>query len=300
MRITDRVLASTLNSNLAAATERVYEMEQKVLTGKILTKPSDNPVDAASSLLFRSRLNDTAQYQRNITQSRNNLNQTNTALSALSDIIDKVNTAATSGASGFNTTGEQTSVVQQVNEYLDELVTIANSESNGIYILGGTNNDIPPYQAVRNAAGEIIDVKTTGSGGDINTQIGEDIYVKSNINGEDIFEKDRNLFSLVIKIRDDIRADNAEGLRGDLMQISSSMENLITTQSIVGSRLNRLTAAESRAEKDAVNFKNYISNIEDADPAKAILDYQMELAALQSSQQASARLLNQSLLDFMS
>ena len=299
MRITDRVLADTLTSNLASASERLFEKEQRVLSGKILSKPSDNPVDATNSLLFRARLNDTEQYKRNITQSQNFLNQTNTALSALSEIIDKVNTAATSGASGINSTGEQTSLTQQVNEFLEELLTIANTESNGVYILGGTNNDRPPYQAVRNAAGEIVDVKTTGSGGDINSQVGENIYVKSNINGQDVFEKDRNLFSTVIKIRDDIRADNAEGLRGDLMQLSASTENLITTQSIVGSRLNRLSAAEARAEKDVVNFKDYISNVEDADPSKAILDYQMELSALQSSQQASARLLNQSLLDFL-
>ena len=134
MRITDRVLADTLTSNLASASERLFEKEQRVLSGKILSKPSDNPVDATNSLLFRARLNDTEQYKRNITQSKNFLNQTNTALSALSEIIDKVNTAATSGASGINSTGEQTSLTQQVNEFLEELLTIANTESNGVYL----------------------------------------------------------------------------------------------------------------------------------------------------------------------
>jgi flagellar hook-associated protein 3 FlgL len=300
MRITDRVLADTLTSNLASASERVYEKEKVVLSGKILQKPSDNPVDTTNSLLFRTRLSDIEQYQRNITQAQEYLNQTETVLSDLSGVIDNVNIAATAGASGSNSTGEQTSLTQQVNYYLEQMLTFANNSSNGVYLLAGTNNDQAPYQAIRNAAGEIVDVKTNGTGGDINNRIGENMSIKANINGQDVFEKDRNLFSTVIKIRDDLRADNAEGLRGDLMQLSASGENLISTQSLIGSRLNRLSAAEARAEKDAVNFKEYISNIEDADSSKAILDYQMELSALQSSQQAGARLLNQSLLDFLS
>jgi flagellar hook-associated protein 3 FlgL len=292
-------MANTLSSNLASATERVYKKEQEVLSGKILTKPSDNPVDASNSLQYRSRLNDTLQYKRNITQSQSNLQLTNTALGEISDILDKVNAAATSASAGINSSTEQASLIQQLNEFLDELVSVSNTEANGSFILGGTRNNTPPYEAVRDAAGEVVEVKTTGSSGDINSKVGENIYVKSNINGEDIFEKDQNLFSVVVKIREDIRTDNSEGLRGDIMQVSSFSENLITTQALVGTRLNRLTAAESRADKDTLNYQNYISNIEDADPSKAILDYQTELQALQSSQQASARLLNQSLLDFL-
>ncbi len=63
--------------------------------------------------------------------------------------------------------------------------------------------------------------------------------------------------------------------------------------------MNRISAAESRAENDEISFTEYLSNVEDADAAQAIMDYQMELVTLQASLQAGSKLLYPKLSDFL-
>jgi len=167
-------------------------------------------------------------------------------------------------------------------------------------MFAGTNNDNPPYLAVRDENEEIVDVKTIGSGGDINTIIGENIQIKMNVNGEDLFESGTNIFELLITIRDDLRADDNDALREDLISLSDAEEKVINQQAVIGSRLNRIQAAETRAGNDIINFSTHLSNTEDIDASEAIMEYQLELLTLQSSMQAGARLIQQRLTDFLS
>ncbi|GAI86591.1 unnamed protein product, partial [marine sediment metagenome] len=155
----------------------------------------------------------------------------------------------------------------------------------------GTLNDVAPYQAIYNANGEIASVQTTGSSGDITGLIGERVKIKININGEDLFESSQNLFEIAIKVRDDLLANDSAALNEDLNNVNNASENIYNTQSLSGSRLNRIYAAETRAENDILNFTEYLSDTEDIDASEAIMNYQMELLTLQASLQAGARLL---------
>ena len=300
MRITDKVLNKTFTSNLAFASERLYESEMRVLTNKKLNKPSDNPVDALNSLAIRSKISDIEQYQRNISRSQTLLQNTETVVSQLSEIFEQLHGLVVQGSSDNSGPTDKTSISYEVNQLLEQVYNLANTRSETVYMFAGTNNDNPPYLAVRDSAGEITVVKTFGSGGDINTIIGENIQIKMNVNGEDIFEKDTNVFDLLITIRDDLRADDTDALREDLITLSDAEEKIINNMAIIGARLNRIESAESRAENDIINFSAHLSDTEDIDASEAIMEYQLELLTLQSSMQAGARLIQQRLTDFLS
>ena len=299
MRITDKILQNSFISNLSFAQERLYEKEQKVMTNKAINKPSDNPVDTMTSLAIRTKISQIEQYQRNISNSQTLLKNSETVVNDVLDQFDRVNTLTVQGASDNYSTADKISISHEVNQIIEQVFNLANNRSESTYTFAGTRNDTAPYQAVRNEAGEIVEVKTTGSAGDINAVIGENIKIKVNVNGEDLFKKGQNLFDTLIKVRDDLRANDTNGLRQDLTNLSSASEQIINIQSVIGARVNRIDAAQSRAEDDAVNFNAYLSNIEDVDASQAIIDYQTELLTLQSSLQAGARLLYPKLSDFL-
>jgi flagellar hook-associated protein 3 FlgL len=299
VRITDKILQNSFLSNLSSSSERLYNSETKVLTNKKLNKPSDNPVDTLTSLTIRSKLSNIGQFKRNISSAKSLLQNTETVVSELTDIFNRVNSLTVQGASDNYGVSDRTSIASEVNQLIEQVFNLANNRSESSFTFGGTHNDTAPYQAVRNDAGEIVSVQTTGSAGDINTVIGENIKLKVNINGEDLFEKGQNIFNVLINIRDDLRSSNTQGLTAGITQISSASEKIINTQSIIGSLENRIDAASSRAEDDETNFTQYLSNVEDTDASQAIMDYQTELATLQSSLQAGARLLQPKLADFL-
>ena len=299
MRVTDKILQNNFITNLAFNTERLYEQEMKVLTNKRINKPSDDPVGVMSSLTIRTRLSEIEQYKRNIDRSKTLITDTETAVTQLADIIQSVNTLTIQGASDGYVDNDRMSISYEVDGLLEHVLTLANSRSESIYSFAGTNNDTAAYSAIRNDADEITSVTTSGSSGEIIGVVGENLKLKININGEDLFESGQNIFDVLIDIRDNLREGNTDQLREDLNILDEAAEKVYNTQAVLGSRLNRITAAESRAEDDVLNFTEFLSDTEDADASQVIIDYQMELLTLQSSLQAGARLLQPKLADFL-
>jgi flagellar hook-associated protein 3 FlgL len=299
MRVTDKILQNNFLANLAFSSERLYEKETRVLTNKRVNRPSDNPVDAMNSLAIRTRLNEIKQYQRNISRTKALLQNTETIVTQLAEIFQRVNTLAIQGASDSYGSTDKYTISYEVDQLLVQIFNAANTRSESIYIFAGTNNNSAPYTAIRDASGEITDVTTNGSKGDINRVIGENIHIKANINGEDLFESGQNLFDVMIKLRDDLRTGDSDKVREDIILLNEVFEKINKTQAVLGSRVNRVEAAESRAENDVINFTQFLSDSEDIDAGEAIIDYQMELLTLQASLQAGARLLHPKLGDFL-
>ncbi len=299
MRVTDRILQNNLLSNLVFSSERLYDAETKVLTNKSVNKPSDNPVDAMTSMNIRTKLDEINQYQRNIGRAKVTLDNTESQAIQLAEIFQRLSTLTVQGASDSYGVSDKLSIAGEVNQLVEQLYNIANSRSESSYVFGGTHNNVAPYQATYDANGEITSIKTTGSGGDIESMIGDRIRIKINVNGEDLFEKGQNLFDIAIKIRDDLRTGDSEALNQDLGFLQDGSEKIYNVQASLGARVKRVQAAETRAESDEISYTEYLSATEDIEASEAIMNYQMELLTLQASLEAGARLLRPRLVDFL-
>jgi len=299
MRITDKILHNNFIANLTFSSERLYDAETKVLTNKRVNKPSDNPVDTLNSLTIRTKLSELNQYQRNIGRSKTMLQSTESATTQLAEIFQRLTTLTIQGASDNYSSSDKISIASEVNQLVEQIFSLSNNRSESIYAFAGTRNDVAPYHAERNAAGEIVNVSTTGSAGEIPCLVGEKITIKVNINGEDLFEGGQNLFDIAIKIRDDLNANATDSLSEDLNSLNDASEKIYNTQAILGSRLNRIEAADTRAYNDIISFTEFLSDTEDIDASEAIMNYQTELLTLQATLQAGARLLHPKLIDFL-
>lgn len=299
MRITDTVLHQNFINNLAFATERLYESETKVLTNKRINKPSDAPVDVMIDLALRTKLGEIDQYQRNISRSKTLLQNSESVVSQLSEVFQRLNELSVQGASDSYGPSDKQSISYEVNQLLEQVVNFANNRTESTYIFSGTNSDVAPYVVTRDADGEITEVKTAGSAGDIIVVMGENIRMKTNINGQELFEDGENLFDIAIKLRDALRENDTESVQDQLGRLQDATEKIINVQSVIGARVNRLDSAETRAENDKITFSEFLSDIEDIDAAEAIMDYQLQLLTMQSSLQAGSRLLYPKLSDFL-
>lgn len=299
MRITDSILKNNFLKNLEFSTERLYDKETKVLTNKRVNKPSDDPVDALNALLIRERLGEIDQYKRNISRTKTFLQNTETVVQQVSDMFTRVKTLAVQGASDSYGENDKLSISYEIDQILEQLFIASNNKSETVYTFAGTYNNVQPYVAVRGENGEIVQVNSTGSSGDIVRILGENVRIKSNVNGEELFERGENLFNTLIKLRDDLKGSDTDAVREDLITLDEASEKIYNIQAVIGSKVNRIDAAESRTESDEINFTEFLSDAEDVDAAQAIIEYQMELLTLQSALQAGARLLRPRLADFL-
>ena len=299
MRVTDTILQRNFLSNLSQSSERLYEQEIRVLTNKRVNKPSDNPVDAINSMVIRTKLDEIDQYDRNISRAKGLLENSETVIAQLSDMFDRVKVLTIQGASDTSGPMDKLSISYEVNQIIEQLFNAANNRSESTYVFAGTYNNAAPYRAVRNEQGQIEAVTSNGSTGDINRIIGENITIKTNVNGEELFEQGGNLFDTLISVRDNLEANDSDALRENLTALNDSSEKINNTRAVVGSRVNRIESAAARNESDKFKFTEYLSNTEDIDAAEAIIDYQAQLLTLQSSLQAGARILLPKLGDFL-
>ncbi|HDY88758.1 MAG TPA: hypothetical protein ENH82_11695, partial [bacterium] len=215
------------------------------------------------------------------------------------EIFQRLKMLVIQGASDSYGPLDKLSIAGEVNQLVEQIANIANSRSESIYMFAGTFNDVAPYQVNRDEEGEIIKVTTSGTAGDITGLIGERIKIKVNINGEDLFEKGENIFDIAIKIRDDLRNNDISELSDDLNSLNEASEKIYNTQALIGAKVNRVEAADSRAYGDIISFTEFLSNTEDVDSAEAIMDYQRDLLTLQATLQAGARIMLPKLIDFL-
>ena len=299
MRVTDTILKNNFLTNLNFASQRLFEKETRVLTGKRVNKPSDNPVDALNALSIKQRLDEIEQYRRNISRTKAFLQNTETIITQASDVFARVKALTVQGASDSYGPNDKLSISHEVDQLLEQILIGANSRTESVYTFAGTYNNVAPYSAVRDADGYITHVTSAGSTGDINRVLGESVTMKVNVNGQELYEDGQNLFDVMIDIRDDLKSNSTDALRLDLIKIDNATEKIYNIQAVLGSKVNRVEAADARAEGDTINFSEFLSNAVDIDAAEAIMDYQMELLTLQSSLQAGSRLLRPRLGDFL-
>jgi flagellar hook-associated protein 3 FlgL len=82
--------------------------------------------------------------------------------------------------------------------------------------------------------------------------------------------------------------------------LQTKQEDMMALTSIVGGRTNRVAIVRERYSLDDLNYTTRISKIEDADMAEAISNLKTAESVYNAALGAGARVIQPSLLDFLS
>jgi flagellar hook-associated protein 3 FlgL len=112
---------------------------------------------------------------------------------------------------------------------------------------------------------------------------------------------DGKLLDTLRTIAADMRAGNTTALNGtDLAKLDTSAGALSGLEASVGAVGDQLQMASTRIQALQLDDNQVLSNTQDADMAKAEVDFSTQQAALQASLQAGARIVQTSLMNFLS
>jgi flagellar hook-associated protein 3 FlgL len=217
MRITNEMTNRMLSSYILQNQEDCYNLQEQISSGKKFLHPSDNP----SGFDVASRLHDeektTTQFIKNAEQLAVELKTADGKLQEVTEILQRASELIVSGSNGTQSPANLTSMGQEVNGLLEDLVRIANSNPQGQYIFSGLRTDTPAYAVTRDANDMITGITYQGSAETRQTEIDSGVYVQANIPGSDstatqsVFQSsDVDLFEDLIHLRD--RLFNGENL----------------------------------------------------------------------------------------
>jgi flagellar hook-associated protein 3 FlgL len=296
MRLTTTMISRNVLSDLNDTAARLNRTRSMASSGKALTRPSDNPYQTARALDLRESLEGTRQYQRNISDAQGWQESSEQALSAMTEVGNRARDLVVSGGSDTSDPVAREATATEIDQLIEAMKEHANTTYAGRFVFGGTQTTSSPYQQ------GAVDT-SSADGGTIAREIGPGVSLVVNTSVDGVLGQggaDGKMLSTLRKIAADLRSGNGASLRGgDLKALDDGLDELMSVRAENGAKSNRLDGALSRLQQYEETTTSQLSETEDADFAQTMIDLNSQQAAYQAALSAGAKIVQQSLMDFL-
>jgi flagellar hook-associated protein 3 FlgL len=293
-RVTNTGIKTQVLGDLQRNQARGQRLTAQISSGKQLTRPSDSPTGTVTSLQLRGEVRSTQQYARNADDAVGWLGESQDKLQETSEKITYVRNLTLQGLNSANTGQSREALAAQIDEIRGHLLDVANTKFMGRPVFGGTTPGTTAYDP---ATGEYA-----GNNGQTTRTVGANSKVRIEATGPEAFGaegSDTQLFKVLSEISNALRADDQTALDKNLVNLDSAFDLVNSTLSDVGARYNRVTQMKQSAEDHLLSVTSQLSDIEDVDLPKAIMELQIQQTSYQAALAATAKVIQPSLIDFL-
>jgi flagellar hook-associated protein 3 FlgL len=302
-RITNQMVSRSVLSDLQDVNARLARTQQKLSSGKELTRPSDDPFASNRALTMREELEGVQQYKRNVDDATSWGTVTDTALSRINDVAQHARELLVQGSTDSAGQPARDAIADEIDQLIASAKQEANAQYGGRYVLSGTKTDQAPYSVT----GADTFLGTAAPAGAVAREIGPGVSLQINVIGKDVLgdgvSGDGGLLGVLRDISTHLRGGttaDGQALRGsDLKALTASLDTITSTRATVGAVANRLETASSRLDQMEEATTQFLSDVEDADMAKTIMDFSLQQSVYQSALKSGANIVQASLLDFL-
>lgn len=297
MRITNNMLSRNYLRNLNKNLKVMQKYQEQLSTGKEISKPSDNPMMASKIMSLQSTISANEQYSKNIEDSIGWVNVADTAISDVIDSVQRLREIVVHGANDALSDTDKSALADEASSLSGQIQQALNTNYDGRYIFGGLETLAPPFT-------DSLEYK--GDESLIKREIARGIQVNLPNNGkaftytDNTSSENKELGGLIANIEKALRAENSEELSSKLLSdVDAHLDNLIRGRSRIGSLQNRLDSSKEMNESENLAMKTTLSQVEDIDLAQKVMEYSMAKTVYEASLQTGAKMLQQSLLDYL-
>lgn len=290
-RITSATIASNAMLGIQSAQSRLAKLQSQLSSGKALEKPSDDPAGVSSALSLRSELARLTQYDRNTADGQAWLGTIDSTLQTMVTSTNRVRDIVVQGSStGSMSATERQALATEIAGLRQSLLGDANTTYLSRPVFGGTTAGSAAYDAT----GAYV-----GDSQVVTRRVGDGQTVRVDLTGPEAFSAGgTDLFALLSKIQTDLTGTTAN-LAGDLTALDGVLGAMRTGLADVGARSARLDGLAATSQLRTVDVTSALSSVEDVDTARAILDLNIQQAAYTASLQATAKVIQPSLMDYL-
>lgn len=273
--------------NLGKASEAMNKANKIVSSGKRISNLSDDPVGLTQSLKIRSAISGIDQMGRNITLGKAWLTASESSLNQVQELISQARELSVQMASGTANASQRASASLTVQNILDEVVSLANSETGGRYLFSGTESSSAPFGQ---------DGTYLGNDEPFAVKIGKGATIEVGIDGGKVFG---TIIATLTDLKESLTGNDTDGIRAGLERLTGHTGEMSSHISDIGSKLNRMEIKEKIFQNLKIVNSDRLSSIEDADIAEAITDLKAKELAYQASLASSSRVMQESLVDYL-
>jgi flagellar hook-associated protein 3 FlgL len=328
MRVGENTTLNTVRDSLSRSRLRMNDLQKQNATLKRVNAPSDDPVGNTKLMTIRNESLDNEQFERNSNLAKTFLNYTDSSLEEITNLLGRAKELALGQASSAaNGPESRIMVAEEVRNIIDEVTAIANRRLGDRHIFAGYKTHTQPFDETNNYKGD---------DGKIMVEVQKDVFIGMNIPGKELFQgsmtpatykpepwhpghpgepgyqkpppelamaaqgnPNENMFNCLEALRVGLMTNNVDQIRSTLEPLDKISNRVITTRAQVGARTSSIDTAIANMGKKNVFNAELQSGIEDADVIQVVSDMAREESVLRASLQASNKLIQPTLLEFL-
>ncbi|GKX65460.1 flagellar hook-associated protein FlgL [Inconstantimicrobium mannanitabidum] len=329
MRVTNRMLANNFLTDMRNNLSNLKTVQSQLSSGKEIRKPSDDPFKVARSMELYSGIQANKQYNENIKDTSNWLDATDTSLDQITNNMQRVRELLVSAGNAAYGSDERLAIKDELNQRIEEVGQILNTNFDGKYLFGGTKVTSTPVavKADLNGNNRIAFAGKDGSElvpgtGDpntdnqlkmlstkLNTEVSQGVSMDYNVTSSELLsftnEKGKSinvsdLLNQIVNNLDDPSQDAKNKITGDNLQgITDTITNLLKVRAEVGAKQNRMESAQEKNQSENYNLTDILSSNEDIDYTEKMMDYSVLRSVYMASLQTSSKVIQPTLLDYV-
>ncbi len=174
---------------LALHSGQIARLQEQVSTGARINRVSDDPTDAYRILGLNTEERSLANYIDNLTEVTNTLEYSSSTLESIISTLVSTKTQLTQIVGGIYGEDGRQRLAEGVNDELEHIILMANTQRLDQYLFGGGNTTSAPY-VVERTDGKITGVIYQGSVENRNVELAPGVQVDAFCIGESVFGSD--------------------------------------------------------------------------------------------------------------
>lgn len=298
MRLTSRITHQTIARQAISDMQRnlrgVEEKRSQLVSGRRLSRSSDDPVGVARALGFQNRLAEIKQHTRNSNQILARLNQTESVLDGTNETLMQLKQLALQYGSATVSPRDRLNAVEQIQQIKQQVIQFANTKSGNQYIFAGSKTTTRPFED------EGDKVRYRGNNKEVSVEIGENQTIPVNIPGTQVFNTSQTgIFQMLTDFTKALEQDNIEEIQEIVGRIENFSETVLTGRAINAARTQRVEFSREGHFDDEFNTIQSLSDIQGTDMARAATELVNQQTAYQAALVSTARVIQPSLLSVL-
>ena len=303
-RITTSMVQRNVLADLNSVSGKLTRLQMKSASGKEISRPSDDPFHASQAMAMRQSLEATRQHQRNVQDAQGWADMTEDALDDITSNASLARDLLVQASTDSADPTSRKSIAAEMEQLIEAIKQGASKSYRGSYVLSGAETTSRPY------AGGADDTYHGDEAGfdpalpGIVREIGPGVTMTINTVGIDVLGEgqsanDNKLLHVLRDAVDHLNAGDGPSLRADLSRLDTNLDHILEVRAANGARAQRLETALSRLQQTEESTLGQLSETEDADIAKTLIELNSQTAAYQAALRAGANLVQSSLMDFL-
>lgn len=329
-RVTESQLASSLLNYTAQHRANINKLNDDISSGIQVRTPGDSSVAATISLM-QQNLEKTEGYKNGITQVRSRLDFQDNVLGQVNDLLVRAKEIATQAANESLSATNRSQLSSEVLQIRDHIVSLANSQYQGLYVFGGARDDAPPYNAASYAQPSTglasqrytysTAYGTTGAGAVKTVNLTDNLTISINTPGNQIFDNAiqglERLGRSMLGYKTNPATGAADGtgaaysfpaeystqtadIKTAMNLLDTARQNDVMVERVdLAGRLRRLETADSLLNLTKGSSQEALDKLQNTDMYSAATELSQAQTALQASLTVSTKVLQMSILDYL-